>query len=84
MRALLPLAPLAPVAPLALALVVLAPLLACACDQDFAASNENRESFMGSAHATTPVVPPVPSAEPAASTPAPAEVPPPPAPAPSA
>ena len=51
---------------LVLAVLVAAPLLAC--DQDYAASNENRESFMGKTHAAGPWG----SASVAASTPPPA------------
>jgi hypothetical protein len=38
--------------PVALALVCMAPALGC--DQDYAASNADRESFMGDAHAAVP------------------------------
>ena len=50
---------------LVLAVTVAAPLLAC--DQDYAASNENRESFMGKTHAAAPPA----AASVAASTPTP-------------
>ncbi|HEY6459519.1 MAG TPA: hypothetical protein VIY73_05185, partial [Polyangiaceae bacterium] len=41
--------------PVALAALLAVPLLGC--DQDYAGSNENRESFMGDAHAFAPPVP---------------------------
>jgi len=67
--------------PVALALVFTAPALGC--DQDYAASNADRESFMGDAHAAPP--PTVASASAPATPPPPVPAPPPPpTPAPSA
>ena len=65
--------------PVALALVCTAPTLGC--DQDYAASNANRETFMGDAQAAPPPV--LASATAPATPPPPAPVAPPP-PAPSA
>ena len=62
--------------PVALALVCTAPTLGC--DQDYAASNANRETFMGDAQAAPPPIqasatppPPAPVAPPAPPAPAP-------------